>query len=413
MSASPAIEALDDPAELPQLAHGAQFPAELLDELARRTSAHRELRRTHHRHRAMGAALKGQRTTAQWHEQRARGQRRRFRNIATCGERYQVARACGECGTVSAQPVGCGVLLACPRCRGQAARRRRHKTRRAIEAVTRSHRWLMRPRGAGGRWGWRFITLTIPHEQGIARDLREAVRELWPRFVRQLAAHLERDRGERSEHRVTFIRALETTAEGEYGGHAHLHVLVFSPFLDHVMLRLWWGRALERTGRAVPRAGVADVLAGRVNVGALPMTERRAEQLRPWLVTRRGAAGRPLDSIPWPVCDVRAAGEEPENELVKYLVKDVTASGERASAATLADLYCALDGLRTFGGSRGLWTLADVLDLLIHGAPPCICGDCDRETEYTYTIESLDAVRGPPTEEGEECESSSPLPCSR
>ena len=66
-------------------------------------------------------------------------------------------------------------------------------------------------------------------------------------------------------------------------------------------------------------------------------------------------AGYLRNEVPRPIIDIRAVlnGEDAARELVKYMTKDLDASGSKIPAWMFAEVYKELDGARTTQGSRG------------------------------------------------------------
>jgi hypothetical protein len=56
-----------------------------------------------------------------------------------------------------------------------------------------------------------------------------------------------------------------------------------------------------------------------------------------------------------PIVDIRAVdnGEDAARELVKYMTKDLDATGSKIAPRVFAEIYKELDGARTTHGSRG------------------------------------------------------------
>jgi hypothetical protein len=240
----------------------------------------------------------------------------------------------------------------------------RRRRRLALDVVDvrgeamRRHGWRSSPRypGAEGRWSPKLLTLTVPHGPTVGDDARVLVRA-WGLFFRKMLDHFRRDKGMKKCMPV-WVRALEVAHGGE-SGHAHLHVWMLGPFLDHVWVREHWGRALEECGRAVPRESWDSE--------KLASLDGRTRAL---LRTRRGVHGRELPSVRWPVVDIRAEkkdiaevkakGVKPGDALgyalkaglALYVVK---ADGARADLHSWhrAQVYEALEGRRVVQWARG------------------------------------------------------------
>lgn len=313
----------------------------------------RTLRSRHHAAAAKRARQGGKPTTDNWHRARAKGQLERFQRVDLCGEGL-VCVTCGECGEErTVVEAHCRVPRLCVPCRGRRARRERVRFRelRRLAVGWSKRRGLFDPYRPEGRWGEKFITLTIPH-----REVREDVAALaraWRKFWRLVRVHLEKDRGvsKADVKAIPFVRVLEATPGTHEDGHAHYHVWAVLPFIPQAHVAHLWGRALESCGYPVPSRLVHVACEGR------PVRER--VQLREWFMTRRGEHGRPLTTHRNPVCDVRAAKGDIANELVKYMFKDATIdpdTGElvRVPVEVAAAAYIAVEGRRSVQVARGM-----------------------------------------------------------
>lgn len=215
-----------------------------------------------------------------------------------------------------------------------------------------------------GRWREKFITLTLPHSGDIERDIK-VLPHACRLFRKELWAHFRLDRGLDPDamRALAFVRVIEVTPGSKGDGHAHVHFYLLSPFLPKALVRHLWGAALLKLGYVVPLEPMEEVLAG-----ALPQSR---EQLRQWLVTRRGKQGRLLDAIYAPVIDIEQVYGDVENELVKYLLKDMERDpdGEQKLIAPelFARVYAGLEGVRTVVTSTGFWG---------KGGSPCKCQTC-------------------------------------
>lgn len=292
---------------------------------------------------------------SQWHLSRAKGARELFSRVRACSENdsYRVNLTCRGCSNKTSIPVGCDSHWFCPTCRVRRATEYRLElqaklgglqslaSRAGLTARARRHQ-------PGGRFGARFITLTLPHV-GLPRERIQMLMRCWPRFWRLLSDRL-RPRLKKHAARgvvipegkdgelvgatlwdlVHYLWVLEWTPGSDGDGHPHLHVWLFSPFIDQAELEQLWRRAyVDVTGRSVERL----------------------------------------------VVDVRAASNDSNAaalELCKYLVKDweVYAGGSKqARPEVFAQAYAELDGRRLRQTSAGF---AD-FKLQIEKACPC-CG---------------------------------------
>jgi len=175
----------------------------------------------------------------------------------------------------------------------------------------------------GGRWGERFLTLTAPHVPGdtvTERILR--VLNAWKFFIRKFQVW-QRERKLKS---VEWLRVFEwTPGEDDGSGHPHLHIWIFSQYLDRELLLEWWLAALHREGCTTDTA----------------------------------------------IIDIRSVNDPHaiSSELIKYLTKDIDAQGDKISPDLYAEVYSALDGRRALQASRGFMRLAE------RQPPACECGE--------------------------------------
>jgi hypothetical protein len=171
----------------------------------------------------------------------------------------------------------------------------------------------MNPRRRGGRFGEKLLTLTVPH---LATDTVERriqrILGAWQFFRRSLRKWMR----ERNLLSVEWLRVFEWTPADDGRGHPHLHLWIFSPYLDRALLLDWWEAALQHEG---------CILDAR------------------------------------PIIDIRAVddAESVASELIKYLTKDIDANGQKIEPDLYAKVYCALDGHRALQASRGLMQRAE------------------------------------------------------
>lgn len=322
------------------------LPVAWRNEVEAWTRTHREARAQAHWAECFGATKW---TTAVWHARRAKGQTQRFVKLANCGETFEAQGDCDSCGCETRKPVYCGLVNLCPRCRGREARRLRKRVRETMADLPDEQRALASR--ARDPWGWKLLTLTVPHGRGIQEDTRALARKLWPQFWRQFKAHVSVDRGETAP--PLFVRCLEIAKTGSDDGHAHYHVAVFAPFVHRSFVNLLWGTALTRAGYTCPEAPLPAVFDGS-HPGAGAIHWHYANEVKALFRTRRGSAGRALTgTIPFPVTDLRQVHGDVSHELVKYLVKDVH-EGQRVAPRTYARIYQAVDGMRRLSSSRPL-----------------------------------------------------------
>jgi hypothetical protein len=195
--------------------------------------------------------------TGRWHEQRIAGQADRFERVALCGTFVYALDVTDAAGRVTTRPIAyrCDCWRVCPRC----ARRRRWKLTEGMkvqrELALRRYARESRAgyRGKEGKWSEKLITFTVPHgPDGPAADARMLV-GAWQKLLRKVRTHLA-DRGalrtlpsgKRAPAAVPWCRTLEVAMRN--GEHAHMHVWWHGPFIDSVLLQLWWGAILEAEG---------------------------------------------------------------------------------------------------------------------------------------------------------------------
>lgn len=294
--------------------------AKRFDEGARRKRAQARLR---------GAPEVSVQMDARWYSSRAEGQRNKVENVEACGsEKLRVT--CQNCGASHDRPGRCGNSRLCDSCRGALIAEKRRTFLLARIAVIRAadRRGLLNQRRRGGRYSEKFLTLTSPHlaDDTIASRI-DRVARAWVFFRRWLKAFVKR----RAAHTFEWFRVLEwTPGESDDIGHPHLHLWLFSCYIDVEVLRDAWRLALIK----------ADAPAARCRVVIVHIEEYEA----------RGGRGA--------------------YELIKYLTKDIDANGDKIAAEVYAEVYKAFDGRRITQASRGFMALAE------REAMRCECGAC-------------------------------------
>jgi len=220
------------------------------------------------------------------------------------------------------------------------------------------------------KWRESVLTLTYPDSGDPAADA-EAIYAAWPRFIRRVRLHLvNRGSNPRVANALPFLRVLECA--GNEGGHAHLHVWLVAPFIHHSILRSAWGRSLDEAAQsALVAAGAvrqtSDLLGCSVDEAlAMPEKSLTWQQRDALDAARARHDGRPLPTVLWPVVDIRKVTGDPANELIKYLVKDITKDGLIDSLA-FSRIFVALEGRRVTIASRKLWVTVE----------PSVCPSCD------------------------------------
>lgn len=321
--------------------------------------------------------------TTRWHSSRAQGKRELFERVERCGSETgaRITLVCRGCKEKSSIEVGCNSHWFCPACRQRTAQKFRldfeRKRLGLVAAATRAG-LTRRNQRRGERWGERLLTLTLPH-LGNARERVRTLRATWARFWRTLRKHLApKLRGDSGitledvargfpknfEKRddpnslklldlLSYLHVFEWTPGTDGEGHPHMHVWLFSQYIDRDLIKELWEAAY---------AHVLDV---------------------------------PRVLLPSLVVDIRKAGGDVAHELVKYLTKDweISSTGaKRASPATFANVYAELDGKRMRQSSAGLamWAVAKV------NACPC-CG-FERERGHWARVDiehELEHVKEP------------------
>jgi hypothetical protein len=318
-----------------------------------------------------------------WHASRAQNKRKLFDNVRKCGdgEGAKVTLVCrGGCGKDLVIDTGCNSAWFCPQCRARTATRFRldfeNKRLGLVTACTRAS-LTRRNQRKGLRWGERLVTLTLPHEGSPTERIRVLL-EVWARFWRVLQDDLKprlrapsgitlddmpngvgtRIKGEELElaDLLSYVRVLEWTPGSDGLGHPHLHVWLFSRFIEQSTIKALWEDAHEH------------------------VTGKRATL----------------------IVDVRKAGGDVAHELVKYLTKDwdVTPDGaKRARPEVFAEVYAALcdKRLRQSSAGFGMWAVAKF--------KACPCCGFERErghwarVDLSHSLETHQSALGVP--EGE------------
>jgi hypothetical protein len=318
-----------------------------------------------------------------WHSSRARTKRELFERVEQCGseEGTHITLKCRDCPNSIALEVGCGSDWFCPACRKRKAQKfRLDFERKRLGLVTAAARagLTRRNQRKGARWGERLLTLTLPHE-GQPRERIATLRATWARFWRvlqdELRPHLTGECGltlndlpPRPEgfpasrpleltfnDLLSYLHVFEWTPGADGLGHPHLHVWLFSKRLDRDRLQELWEESYAHVKKQ-PRRALALV-------------------------------------------DIRAAGGDVAQELVKYLTKDweITPDGaKRAAPEVFAQVFAELDGKRRRQTSSGfaMWGVEKL----------CACPLCGFESErghwarvdITHALEGHSAPLGRP-----------------
>ncbi|MGC4088725.1 MAG: hypothetical protein QM756_12670 [Polyangiaceae bacterium] len=259
---------------------------------------------------------------ARWYDQRARGHRERIERVEACATAL-VTVSCQCCGVARDFSAGCRSWLLCLRCRSATAAqwRARFRSARDVVVARAAARGLLREFRPRGRWGERFLTLTMPHGVRSIRERIALALDAWPVFLRLFNAYLDG----RDLQSVEWFRVFEWTPGADGFGHPHFHVWIFSPFIHVNSVCEWWRHALESVG------------------------------------------GEVVDHV---VVDLRAVTEpsDASNELIKYMLKDISANGEKLAPELFAAVFAALKGRRMRQASRGFMGLSSKVK------PCCECG---------------------------------------
>jgi hypothetical protein len=258
---------------------------------------------------------------SKWYNERARGHRERIERVEACCTEI-IAVSCQACGVCREMAAGCRAWMLCIRCRGATAAKLRGCflfAREAVVALARA-RGLFRPNLRGGPWGERFITLTVPHRASTVAGRIELAFAAWPIFLKLLNRHF-REIGVKS---VEWLRVFEWTPGADGLGHPHFHLWMFSQYLAQPLLCDLWRRALARVG--------CEVASPIVHVEAVTDGERAAR------------------------------------ELIKYMLKDINAQGDKISPKVFALVFEALAQRRMRQASTGFMGIAK------YARARCECG---------------------------------------
>jgi hypothetical protein len=284
-----------------------------------------------------------------WHQERYAGQAERFERVRRCGEVTHKLEGydpnTGELVRTEDFERRCGNWRVCNRClknrrfklsRDVLRARERALALRRFECSSRYH-------GPEGRWSERLITLTVPHSGDAGVDAGVLSRG-WAEMQRRLLDHLKRDRG--ALEKPVWVRAMEV-APSDDGGHAHLHLWWVGPFVDHVWLRVTWGRVLEGMGVECPQKPWSDA-----------MQRLRDQRVKRWCRTRRGDHGRQPSELPWPHVyvnktkgDEGAASYATKVGVAFYVTKGTDV--QRMHPLHAASVYQAFEGRRAVQWARG------------------------------------------------------------
>lgn len=297
-----------------------------------------------------GVVTRSEPYVSSWHQQRVDGQGERFDRVRQCGSYEYCLDVTAADGTVTSRPLRtrCDCWRVCTKC---ADRRRwklsegmRVSRARALRVYRRESTRVYR--GKEGKWSEKLLTFTVPHSGDPASDARLLV-GTWQKVLRRVKAHLQLrgavrvlPSGKLAPASVPWCRALEVTPSG--GGHAHMHVWYHGPYLDVVLLRVWWGQALLETApeRQLPFRKWGDI----------KKTPRDARVAK-WLGNPSAEA-----EIPWPVVDIRAGSEAAAHYTQKVGISLYTVKSEgfnRLGAVHAARIYEVFEGTRAVQWASG------------------------------------------------------------
>lgn len=243
-----------------------------------------------------------------WYRDRERAQRERIDRVHACGANL-LQITCQSCERTHERAQGCRYGLLCVYCRGLIAAEKRSRFLQArvhwLEELNRAG--LIGERAGGKRYSEKMLTLTVPHlsTDTVMRRI-ERVFAVWTQFLRKLNKFFR----ERRIKRAHYYRVFEwTLGEADEIGNPHLHVWLLCPFLDRDRLTLMLRDALNAVGCCVDH----------------------------------------------PVLDIRAVkdGQGGAYELIKYLTKDITASGEKVPPNIYAQVLEAVETRRLTQPSAG------------------------------------------------------------
>jgi len=303
--------------------------------------------------------LMNMRRSVKWHSSRAANKRALFERVADCGkvDATRITLVCRGCKDKVSIEVGCGSTWFCPDCRMRSVlkfRKNFERARLGIVTIAARAGLMKRNQKKGDRWGERLLTVTLPH-RGTPAQRIETLQATWARFWRTLRDRLRpqlsgpsgitiedvprgfpksfEGRANPNELELfdllSYLHVFEWTPGDDGKGHPHMHVWLFSRFLDQAMIKRLWEAAYLHVLRAQRRDG--------------------------------GWSG-PIQETDL-IVDIRAAGGDVANELVKYLTKDweLNESGaRRATPEVFAEVYAALDGKRRRQSSAAfsMWAVA-------------------------------------------------------
>jgi len=362
-----------------------------LDQVEQATSWWRRSRAM--RHRVKGARLFWQNGEphggmSHWHVSRETGQAERFQRIRECGKPWAVFRGVTESGKSVERTLEkhCDCWRICAKCLERRKFRLREGIIKQRKLALNMHKKQMSRvySGKEGRWTEKLITLTVPHSDSPGSDARLMTRA-WRIVSKKLTEHLKLDR--ECERAPVWVRALEI-APGQSGGHAHIHLWFFGPYIEHAWLRAIWGDALKKCGITVdmPVKSWADAIehSGAVSMPSEVRARARADAAR-WLRTRRGQHGRERESVYWPVVDIRSpkgdgtatAAYAQKVGVAMYVAKVEKGVSSRVHPLHAASVYEGLESARAVQWCRGwapkkentwkVWTLTALSEKQLRG----------------------------------------------
>lgn len=320
---------------------------------------------------------------AHWHWGRARGHLKRFGSVVNCAL-GTIRTLCKGCGVIHETPNRCGLGVVCVPCRAKKAKKRNRRVAAAVarEELSARRGYLYQTKRKGGRWGHRFVTLTVPHIDATRwEDEGEGLGAVGARVRLLLNAWLAfshrvqkwgRAVEKRDYRKIAWYRAFEWTLGADELGHPHFHLWVHSPYLAEADVAKWWAAALSAE---LDEPIGADKVIVSVR-SARPDVHREVTKAGGLRLEPHGGGGA---------------------EMVRYIegwtLQDIDSNGRRITPEVAAALYAELDQRRLVATSKGL---------LDARGPGCrFCG-ARRSTDVTVKTVKTTPVEPPAGRGGRE-----------